>query len=93
MIRKIKQTAAICSALLVMSACSITAPLSATSNSIGNKIGTAKANTILGFTFGGDYSIQTAAKNGGITKVSTVDVKCKNVLGVFISHTTIVTGE
>ena len=54
---------------------------------------TAKANTVLGFTFGGDYSIQTAAKNGGITKVSTVDVKYKNVLGLFISRTTIVTGE
>jgi len=93
MIRKIKQTAAICSALLVMSACSFTAPLAATSNSIGKKIGTAKANIFLGLTFGGDYSIQTAAKNGGITKISTVDVKYKNVLNLYMSRTTIVTGE
>ena len=91
--KKIKQVVAICSVVLLMSACSVTAPLTATSNTIGKKVGTAKANTVLGFTFGGDYSIQTAAKNGGITKVSTVDVKYKNVLGLFISRTTIVTGE
>ncbi|HQQ95101.1 MAG TPA: TRL-like family protein [Bacteroidia bacterium] len=88
-----KQIAFICTAALFLSACSVTAPLTATGNSIGKKVGTAKANVILGLTFGGDYSIQTAAKNGGISKISTVDVKHTNVLFLFMSHQTIVTGE
>jgi len=84
---------AVCSAVLLMTACSVTAPLTATGNPIGKKIGTAKSKTILGLTFNGDYSVLTAAKNGGITKVSTVDVKHVNILGFFISHQTIVSGE
>lgn len=91
--KKIKGIVAACAAVLVMSSCSITTPLAVSSNPIGKKVGTAKANVIFGLCFGGDHSIQTAAQNGGITKVSTVDVKTKNVLGVFISYKTIVTGE
>lgn len=93
MIKKITHALGICSAILLMSSCSITAPLAATSNPIGKKVGTAKANIICGLYFGGDYSVQTAAKNGGITKVSTVDVKYVNVLYIFQSRKTVVTGE
>jgi hypothetical protein len=93
MIKKISKLAFVLSAIALMSSCSITAPLTATGNPIGKKVGTAKANVILGLTFGGDYGIQTAAKNGGITKVSTVDVKHKNILFLFMSYQTIVTGE
>lgn len=93
MIKKITSAAAVCVAVLVMASCSITMPLAATSNPAGKKVGTAKAKIICGLVFGGDYSVQTAAKNGGITKISTVDVKAFNALGIFQTRTCIVTGE
>jgi hypothetical protein len=40
-----------------------------------------------------DASIVTAAQNGGITKISTVDYRQKNILGVIQKHECIVTGE
>lgn len=40
-----------------------------------------------------DISIETAAKNGGITKVATVDYKEHSILGIIVTKTTIVTGE
>ena len=41
----------------------------------------------------GDNSIQTAMKNGGITKVHHVDVEVMNVFNIYASATTIVWGE
>lgn len=77
-----------------LTACSITYPGTATSNPVGSKVGTAKATVVLGFSFDEDASIQTAAKNGGITRISTVDIKVTNVLGyLFLTYETIVTGE
>lgn len=73
--------------------CSITLPVNATGNAVGSKVGTSTAKIILGFYFDEDASIRTAAKNGGITKVSTVDIKQTNVLGLFWKFETIVTGE
>nr|WP_262482126.1 TRL-like family protein [Capnocytophaga canimorsus] len=32
-------------------------------------------------------------KNGGITKISTVDIKHSSILGLVVSYETIVTGE
>lgn len=43
--------------------------------------------------YGGDASIQAAAKQGNITRVATVDVKTTTVFYIFIRRTTIVTGE
>jgi len=43
--------------------------------------------------FGADASIQKAAQNGGITKISTVDIKHTSILGIVVSYETIVTGE
>ena len=40
-----------------------------------------------------DVSISTAAANGGITKIATVDSKTVNYLGIWVVRTTIVTGE
>lgn len=84
-------------ALLLVAAfftgCSITLPVSATSNEIGPKVGTASATGYFGVLFfNQDASIQTAAKNGGITKISTVDIKRKDVLGIITTFETIVTG-
>ena len=79
--------------VLLISSCSHISPLTATSNPVGKKVGTSKATFIFGICFGGDYSVQTAAKNGGITKISTVDVRNYNALGVVVTRKVIVTGE
>jgi len=79
---------------LVMSSCALTLPVNATSNPVGEKVGTAKATGYLGVLFfDADASIRTAAKNGGITEISTVDVKESNILGLITSYETIVTGD
>jgi len=79
---------------LLLSSCSIVVPVAATSNPVGNKVGTAKATVYLGFlALDQDASIKTAAQNGGITKISTVDMKQGNVLGIIWTYETIVTGE
>lgn len=79
--------------LLVLSSCSITLPIAATSNTAGSKVGTQKTMVLFGLYFNGDASIRTAAKNGGITKISTVEIKQMNVLNVYQTYETIVTGE
>jgi hypothetical protein len=57
-----------------------------------SKVGEAKATSIVGVALG-DASIETAMKNGGITKVHHVDTKVKNILGVYAEYTTVVFGE
>lgn len=94
MLKKIKTGAVLLAVTAMMASCSLTLPVNATSNTIGDKVGTAKATGFLGVLFfDQDASIQTAAKNGGITKVSTVDIKQGNILGLVVTYETIVTGE
>jgi hypothetical protein len=57
------------------------------------KTGEATCTSILGIVANGDCSISTAAKNGGITKVATVDYDVTNVLYLYATTTVIVTGE
>ena len=60
--------------LLVVSACSTSRPISATSNTLGNSKGVACAVNVLGFIpLDTDASIFKAAQNGNIRKISTVD--------------------
>ncbi len=80
-------------ALIGLSSCSFTSPVNATSNPIGSKVGMSKGSAIFGIYFDIDTSIRTAAKNGGITKISTVDYKTFNVLNIYLEFTCIVTGE
>lgn len=92
--RKVKTIFALLAVVAMMSSCSLTLPVTATSNPVGNKVGTAKATGFLGILFfNADASIRTAAKNGGITKISTVDIKQGNVLNLIVTYETIVTGE
>ncbi len=94
MIRKIKTLAMTVAVAAMLTSCAITLPVAATSNPVGNKVGMAKGTIYLGvFYFDQDASIKSAAKNGGITKISTVDVKFSNILGIIMSYETIVTGE
>ncbi len=79
---------------LVFSSCSLTLPVTATSNPVGAKVGTSKATGFLSVLFfNADASIMAAAKQGGITEISTVDLKYKNLLGLVVTYETIVTGN
>jgi hypothetical protein len=81
-------------ATALMTSCKITLPVNATSNPVGSKVGTAKATVYLGvLAFNQDASIKKAAKAGGITKISTVDMQYGNILGIIRTYETIVTGE
>ena len=91
--RKVKSIFALLAVGAMMSSCSMTMPVGATSNPIGDKVGQATATGYFGLFFDADASIRTAAKNGGITKISTVDIKTTNALNIIITYTTIVTGE
>lgn len=82
-------------AAMSFASCSLTVPVGATSNEVGSKIGRASGNCYLGsvLCFDADASIMSAAKNGGITKISTVDFKKRDILGLLITYECIVTGE
>lgn len=68
-------------------------PITATENSGGSKEGTAMAQSILGAVGMGDASIDTAAKNGGITKIRSVDHHSWSIIGIWAKFTTIVKGD
>lgn len=94
MFKKIKVILASLALFAMMSSCALTLPVNATSNPVGSKVGTAKATGYLGVLFfDADASIRTAAKNGGITRISTVDIKSTSVLNIVVTYETIVTGE
>ncbi len=59
----------------------------------GPRRGTAQATSILGLVATGDASIEAAAKNGGISRIHTADHKTMNLLGLYATYTTIVTGQ
>lgn len=71
----------------------VKAPVTATSNTAGKKVGTAVATSILGLVATGDASIATAAKSAGITKISHVDYHSTSVLGIYATYTVTVYGD
>lgn len=83
-----------CGLALMATACSSTTPIAATSNPVGNKCGVAKTTRILG-AFGGstDCGINTAAKKGGITRISHIDSFSKSYLGIVTVYGIRVYGE
>jgi hypothetical protein len=68
-------------------------PMAVTSNGGSTKVGTAKAQSILGIVATGDASIETAAKSAGITKIHHVDEHGTSILGIVASYEVIVYGE
>jgi len=81
-------------AVASLSSCAMTVPVSATSNPLGSKVGTSTGMGLLGvIVLSPDTGIHQAAKNGGITKISTVDFKMTNILGLYQGYSCIVTGE
>jgi hypothetical protein len=79
--------------LLLLSSC-FTTPVAATSNPVGKKIGSASCLYLLNFLPLGDWDtgVYKAAKNGGISKISTVDRQFKFFYFVSI-YTTVVSGD
>lgn len=80
-------------ACALLCSCSMELPIAATSNPLGDKVGTASALTVLGFTFNGDASVRRAAMEGGIREVSTVDLRTQNFLFIIQRRTCTVTGR
>ncbi len=96
--KKLRNLLVVGGAALFLASCSMTMPITATSNAVGSKVGKSSGSCYLGawpfgLCFGVDASIQSAAKNGGITEISTVDMQMKNVLNLIVTYETIVTGK
>lgn len=69
-------------------------PVSVASGDISyTKIGQATSNSYFGLVATGDSSIETAARNGNITKIKMIDYKAKNILGFMGEYTTYVYGD
>ncbi|MBE6412535.1 MAG: TRL-like protein family [Opitutales bacterium] len=68
-------------------------PVSASDNVVASKVGTSMCKSYLGLVSVGDASIETAKRNGGITKVTSVDWEVRNVLGFIGEYKCIVRGE
>ena len=71
----------------------VTSGTAVTSNSLATKVGKASASSILNVFATGDASFQTAAKNGGIKRITHVDEHNKTILGIITTHEIIVYGE
>ncbi|MBO4628507.1 MAG: hypothetical protein J5687_01015 [Treponema sp.] len=85
---------AIVASLFLFASCSSIGPVCATGNKLGSKVGESTATFLFGVLPMGesDAGIQAAARKGGITTISTVDMK--TTIGIFtVKYTTIVTGE
>lgn len=98
--RKIFYSAlASCIALTMLSSClgaayvDSTSPLCATSNNVGKKVGESSSTNVLGIVWTGDGGINKACKDGGIKKISHVDVQQTSILGFFTTYKTYVYGE
>ena len=73
----------------------VTKPFAVTSNPLTKetKVGVSSSISVLGIVAVGDGGINTAAKNGGVTKINVVDVKTTSILGLFSKEETVVYGE
>ncbi len=58
-----------------------------------DKSGSATSQSILGLVATGDCSLETAARNGGITEINYADYSFYNVLGVYMRFTVTVYGR
>ncbi|MDX2191455.1 MAG: TRL domain-containing protein [Bacteroidota bacterium] len=81
--------------IILLSSCTTISPLMVTQNNLGAKQGKSRAAFLFGKIAldGGDYSTGTAARNGGVSKIATVDLQVQNYLGIVIIYTTLVGGE
>lgn len=64
-----------------------------THNDTGPKRGEACSWSVLGLVTAGDSSVGTAAKQGGVARISTVDNSFSNYLGLYASYCVVVSGQ
>ncbi|MCX6153515.1 MAG: hypothetical protein NT007_05090 [Candidatus Kapabacteria bacterium] len=77
----------------LLASCTMSQPICATSNAVGSKTGEVSSWRFLIFDFGGDQAtIFNAARQGGISKISTVDHQSSFYLIVF-KNTVLVNGD
>ncbi len=67
--------------------------LAVTGNAGSSKVGTAEVKGYVGVVAMGDASIQTAAREAGITRIHHVDYQSKSYVGVYTIYTIIVYGD
>jgi hypothetical protein len=81
-------------AVLLLAGCSsITVPYAATDNPVGSKTGEVTTSYLFGvLPLGGDFTLSGAAANGGVTKISTVEVRV-DANPFIVKQTLIVTGN
>jgi hypothetical protein len=93
--KKVIVIVALAFAMIALMGCpSVTIPTGVGDATVGAKTGQSEGKIILGLFGDADASALTAARNGGITKIATVDTKVKGLLGVLVvTITTTVTGE
>ena len=87
-----KSFIAICAAALLASCSYGIVPVGATSNAVGSKVGEASSDKLFLLFTMSKGGVAEAARNGGITKISTVDVEATTIL-FYTKVKTIVTGE
>jgi len=68
-------------------------PIAATSAPTSSQVGAASCYSLFGLIGIGDASIETAARNGSITKIHHVDFSSTSLLGIFAKFTIKVYGE
>lgn len=67
--------------------------LAVTGNAGSSKVGTAEVKGYVGLVALGDASIQTAAREAGITRIHHVDYQTKSYVGIYTIYTIIVYGD
>ena len=78
----------------MMSCATYPIPITATGNELGPKVGRASDNIYFGlFGDASGANILAAARNGNITRISTVDVQVSNFLNIVQKVTVVVTGD
>lgn len=74
---------------LLMGSCTIAHEITVTNNPVGTKKGVAKGTN---FSKDLDLSAEAACKNGGITKIGTMEFKVKQII-ILTKFQLVVTGE
>ena len=60
---------------------------------LGRNTGRSKSSSVLGLVAWGDSSVQAAAREGNLREVQHIDARYHNILGIYSSFETRVTGE
>ena len=90
-----KRITLVLTALVLASGCTSTGPVTATSNAVSSRKGSACVKRVLNMIPVGDTNagIYKAAKNGGISKISTVDYHNFGIPFLYQSQCTVVHGS